>query len=141
MSSTDQSKIPINPSAIVREIIDGAGWAATGTTGLVTGKMMRMPHFSKMAGSETFQETWAVKLDRETRPGDCGSWVLDVDGKIYGHIFAGDPISGLAFIVPAYKVFDHIRQRFGSEPLISKETNLTSVYARTRVHHSQKGRR
>ena len=27
---------------------------------------MRQPRFIKMEGSETFQEMWAVKLDRDT---------------------------------------------------------------------------
>lgn len=65
---------------------DGSVWAATGSRGLIKGIMMKMPHFSKMATSQTFQEMWAVKLDKEIKLGDCGSWVMDPDGNIYGHI-------------------------------------------------------
>lgn len=52
-------------------------------------------------------------------PGDSGAWIVNAqNGDIYGHIVAGDTTSGLAYIIPAYKVFDDIRLRFGSRPLL-----------------------
>ena len=49
--------------------------------------------------------------------GDSGSLVVDArTGDIYGHIVSGDPTSSLAYIIPAYKVFDDIEQRFGVRP-------------------------
>ena len=50
-------------------------------------------------------------------PGDCGSLVVNATtGDIYGHIVSGDPSSGLAFIIPAYKIFDDIEKKFGTRP-------------------------
>ncbi len=55
--------------------------------------------------------------------GDCGSWVVNAqNGDIFGHIVAGDVTSGLAYIIPAYKVFDDIELRFGSRPVLPTQT-------------------
>ena len=61
-------------------------------------------------------------------PGDSGAWVVDSDGQIYGHIVAGDPMLGLAFIIPAYKVFDDIKRRFGSEALCCHSLSTMQPY-------------
>jgi len=113
----------IFPKCVAREAAETEVWAATGTTGPVKGTLIKNPYFIKMAGSETFQENWAVRLERDTMPGDCGSWVVDATtGEIYGHIVAGDPMSSLAFIIPAYKVFDDIKKRHGIEPLLPTDS-------------------
>ena len=135
LPSSGDSIRHIIPNKIARTLVECPVWAATGTTGCVQGTMMRQPHYIKMEGSETFQEMWAVKLDRNTskssetpqqafllifppvEPGDSGAWVVDSAGQLFGHIVAGDPMLGLAFIIPAYKVFDDIKRRFGSEAL------------------------
>ena len=55
-------------------------------------------------------------------PGDCGAWVVNANtGLVYGHIVAGDPVTGTAFIIPAHKVFSDIEHRFGSRPALSTE--------------------
>ena len=51
---------------IALTLVECPVWAATGTTCCVQGTMMRQPHYIKMAGSETFQEMWAAKMDRNT---------------------------------------------------------------------------
>ena len=56
----------IIPNEIARSLVECPVWAATGTTGCVQGTMMRQPHYIKMEGSDTFQEMWAVRLDRNT---------------------------------------------------------------------------
>jgi hypothetical protein len=112
----------IVPKCVAREAAETEVWAVTGTTGPVKGTLIKNPYFIKMAGSKTFQENWAVRLERDTMPGDCGSWVVDATtGEIYGHIVAGDPTSSLAYIIPAYKVFDDIKRRHGIEPLLPTE--------------------
>jgi hypothetical protein len=46
--------------------------------------------------------------------GDSGSWVFDaVSGDLYGHIVAGIPECRIAYIIPAFKAFENIRQEFG----------------------------
>ena len=55
-------------------------------------------------------------------PGDCGAWVVNANtGLLYGHIVAGDPVTGMAFIIPAHKVFSDIEHRFGVRPALSPE--------------------
>lgn len=55
-------------------------------------------------------------------PGDCGAWVVNAHtGLIYGHIVAGDPVTGMAFVIPAHKVFSDIEHRFGIQPALSTE--------------------
>jgi len=55
--------------------------------------------------------------------GDCGSWVINAqNGDIFGHIVAGDITSGLAYIIPAHKVFDDIEMRCGSRPVLPRQT-------------------
>lgn len=46
--------------------LDAAVWVVTGTTGSVRGTMTSTAHYIKMEGSKTFQEMWAVRLDRQT---------------------------------------------------------------------------
>lgn len=62
--------------------------------------------------------------------GDCGSWVVNAqNGDIFGHIVAGDITSGLAYIIPAYKVFDDIELRFGSRPVLPTQTVIDKFRA------------
>jgi hypothetical protein len=45
--------------------------------------------------------------------GDSGSWIIEKDsGKLCGHIVAGDPSTGLAYIIPARAVFEQIEHRY-----------------------------
>jgi len=62
--------------------------------------------------------------------GDCGSWVTNAqNGDIFGHIVAGDVASGLAYIIPAYKVFDDIELRYGSQPVLPTQTIIDKFRA------------
>lgn len=40
---------------------------------------------------------------------------------------AGDPVSGLTYIVPAYKVFDDIESRFGTQPVLPQQPALLGI--------------
>lgn len=54
--------------------------------------------------------------------GDCGSWVVDaLTGDVYGQIVAGDHLQHLAFIIPAYKIWEDIQNCFGTLPLLPAE--------------------
>jgi hypothetical protein len=49
-----------------------------------------------------------------TGQGDSGSWVFNsMNGGLYGHIVAGIPESCIAYIIPAFKTFENIRQQIG----------------------------
>ncbi|KAI4161813.1 MAG: hypothetical protein LQ342_004504 [Letrouitia transgressa] len=93
--------------------------AVTGTTGLVMGNILESPYYIKLSGLNKCQEMWPVRLSRDTMPGDCGAWIINAKtGLVFGHIAAGDPHSGMAYIIPAYKVFADIERRFGAQPLL-----------------------
>ena len=63
MPESAQMLRPGNPA---RMPLDAAVWVVTGTTGSVRGIMTSTAHYIKMEGSRTFQEMWAIRLDRET---------------------------------------------------------------------------
>ncbi|KAL6718256.1 hypothetical protein ACLMJK_004344 [Lecanora helva] len=106
----------IIPRKVIEKPTDRTVWAATANSGCVRGEMTRVPSFMRMAGARTFQEAWCVDLDRETRNGDGGAWVVDEDGNLYGHIIAAGGPSKQVFIMPAHKIFEDIKKRFGHSP-------------------------
>ncbi|PMD29554.1 hypothetical protein L207DRAFT_520847 [Hyaloscypha variabilis F] len=66
------------------------------------------------AESNKVHELWTIKLDGRLEEGDCGSWVVSARGGVfYGHIVAGSPESGAAYVVPAYQIFHDAKCRFG----------------------------
>jgi hypothetical protein len=90
--------------------------AVTGSTGLIKGALSGTPTFMKTPSSSTIQELWTVQLRGELATGDCGSWVVDSkNGDLLGHIVAGSPATGVAYIIPAYEIFEDLKQRFGEE--------------------------
>ncbi|CZR59773.1 uncharacterized protein PAC_09667 [Phialocephala subalpina] len=90
--------------------------ALTCSAGLLRGTISGTPTYSNRPGSSKFQELWTARFDGKLADGDCGSWVIDaVTGNLFGHIVAGSPDSGVAYIVPAFRVFEDARTRFGLE--------------------------
>jgi hypothetical protein len=96
--------------------------AITGMSGVISGVMSQSPTFMKMPYSKSFQEMWTVRLNENIcgslqdvlffpplktltdtpGPGDSGAWVIHPStGNFYGHIVAGCPGSGIAYITPA----------------------------------------
>ncbi|KAH8648128.1 hypothetical protein BGZ61DRAFT_376503, partial [Ilyonectria robusta] len=72
------------------------------------GTLSGTPTFFRLPGCREFQEIYLAKLNRPLVVGDCGSWVRDaVTGKLFGHVIAGSPKTGLAMIMPAHGVFRH----------------------------------
>ncbi|KAH0541248.1 hypothetical protein FGG08_004253 [Glutinoglossum americanum] len=88
----------------------------TGSAGLLRGRLSGTPSFMRSSRSKSFQEVWTARLNGRLARGDCGSWITDAQtGELYGHIVAGSPDTGVAFIIPAYQVFDDINKRLGGE--------------------------
>jgi hypothetical protein len=75
-----------------------------------TATFIRPPHASQ------YQEVYLVSFDQVLAQGDCGSWVYGSDSDaLHGHIIAGSPDDGIAYIVPAYQVFDDLRRFFTAD--------------------------
>lgn len=66
LPTMQESAQMLRPGKPARMPLDAAVWVFTGTTGSVRGTMTSTAHYIKMEGSRTFQEMWAVHLDRET---------------------------------------------------------------------------
>ena len=66
LPAMQESPQMLRPGKPARMPVDAAVWVVTGTTGSVRGTMTSAAHYIKMEGSRTFQEMWAVRLDRET---------------------------------------------------------------------------
>lgn len=59
----------IQVDGVAEELAERPVRVATGTTGTVKGVVQTSTHFIKMAGSQTFQEMWAVQLERQASKG------------------------------------------------------------------------
>ncbi len=67
---TNRIAIPGNGKLTLQRIATAAAncevLAATGTTGIVKGTMISNAYYIRLDNSSTYQELWAVKLERET---------------------------------------------------------------------------
>lgn len=87
--------------------------AITGSGRILEGTISGTPTYNT-ACSNKVHELWTIRLDGRLEEGDCGSWVVGVgSGVFYGHIIAGSPESGAAYVVPAYQIFRDAKYRFG----------------------------
>jgi peptide-N4-(N-acetyl-beta-glucosaminyl)asparagine amidase len=84
--------------------------AETGSRGRIEGTLSGTPSFISLPHTTHFQEVWTVQFSGRLAPGDSGSLVSDASSdRIFGHIVAGAPDSGVAYIMPAFKVLERIR--------------------------------
>ncbi|EKG20373.1 Transglutaminase-like protein [Macrophomina phaseolina MS6] len=111
----------IHPSCVASAPHDGTVIAYTGSKKAFSGTMSGTPSFLTLPGGQISQELWTVQLDGALADGDCGSVIIDdITGEIGGHIIAGSPATGTAFIVPAHLVFDDLRTRLGRETALAQ---------------------
>ncbi|RYP07083.1 hypothetical protein DL765_009272 [Monosporascus sp. GIB2] len=113
--SDPQSRIVVE--SLVRKISDNAAIIAITPRGKIFGNLSATPSYVRTPYGERFHEMFTVTLDNELEKGDCGSWLINAEtGNLYGHIIAGSPTSGTAFITPFSDVFEDIKQRAGFAP-------------------------
>lgn len=94
----------------------------------LSGILSGIPTFMNVPRSKKFHEVWTMRLNGKLAKGDCGSWVIDaVTGDIFGHIVSGDLDSGSAFLMPAFQIFEDIKQSFGIEILLSTRENQSAI--------------
>lgn len=88
--------------------------AATSSGGVLSGTLSETATFMKFPKSKVFQEVWTVYLNGKLVKGDSGTWVVDAkNGDVYGHIVAGSPGTGVAYVIPGYQIHDDIAKQFG----------------------------
>lgn len=93
----------------------------------LTGRLMATPSFITSGASHQTQELWTVQLYGILESGDCGMWVVDAQSReLYGHVVAGSPNTGVAYIIPAYQVFDDAKRHLGRINLPSPPSRVIS---------------
>ncbi|KAI1871752.1 hypothetical protein JX265_005738 [Neoarthrinium moseri] len=94
--------------------------AITASGGAIIGTLSSTTTFLRPAGKFKFQEVYPIRLERPVALGDCGAAVIDrKTGDFYGHITAGTPGTGYAYIIPGNEIFQDIAERFGSAVTLS----------------------
>jgi hypothetical protein len=75
------------------------------------------------------QEFWTMLSYDPLSPGDCGSWVLNSDDAVVGHIVArGTDESSCAMLVPIYHIVADLAHNFHEElTLMKRSRNLPTV--------------
>lgn len=87
--------------------------AYTGSNGVQPGILSGTPSFMTLAGGTVSQELWSVQVTGELHDGDCGSLVVsELTGELEGHIIAGSPGTGMAYVVPARDMLKHIQTSY-----------------------------
>ena len=57
-----------------------------------------------------------MRLDGKLAKGDSGSWVVDSKTRaLLGHIVAGSPATGVAYVTPSIQIFTDLRTRLSGE--------------------------
>lgn len=85
----------------------------TGSGKALTGILSGRPSYIRLPNTKEYQEVFEVEIKGSLQPGDCGSIVRNArTGYIYGHIFAGDIASKVAYIIPAVDVMEAIKRNF-----------------------------
>ncbi|KAL3422643.1 hypothetical protein PVAG01_06799 [Phlyctema vagabunda] len=117
------------PAQIALEIDEDIEvWVQTGTTGVLKGMLLHSHSLVALPGHKRFQRMWIVNLDRIVLAGDCGSWVLDEKGTLYGQIVAAKPETRLAYILLARDIFRDIRDQFGGRHVrVARESDFVST--------------
>ena len=93
------------------------------------GKLSEVPTYISQDASPRAQELWTIRSnssDVHVKEGDCGALVFCKEtSELCGHLIAGSPSSGTAYIVPAHDVFDDIKYRLGQSNL-SKDPSMVT---------------
>ncbi|KAF2468726.1 uncharacterized protein BDR25DRAFT_264570 [Lindgomyces ingoldianus] len=98
-------------------------FAVTASAGYLQGWMSGTPSYMRLPNARSYQEVYSVQLNGPLDKGDCGSWVVDREsGTFRGHIVAGSPGSGTAYIIPSHKIFDDIEKRLMHRPVVVSGT-------------------
>lgn len=53
------------------------------------------------------QELWLLRCEDDVKPvvGECGSWIIHNDtNEVCGQLVAGDPVTGIYYLVPTYSI-------------------------------------
>ncbi|RYP27384.1 hypothetical protein DL767_007703 [Monosporascus sp. MG133] len=116
--SLEEQAIPLeNFSAYVEPGPRRAAVKVPTPNGTIGGTLSTTPSSIRLPGSKKFEEVYLARFNRPLAVGDCGSWVHDaVTDKLFGHVIAGSPKSGLIMIMPAHRVFRRVLGALSATP-------------------------
>jgi hypothetical protein len=90
--------------------------STTASAGFLPGHIDCTATFFRSPYTSHYQEVYSVTFDKALAQGDCGSWVHNAYSReLHGHIIAGSPEDGIAYIVPAYQVFNDLQAFFTAD--------------------------
>jgi len=85
------------------------------TSGIIAGRLVATPSYKQLEAGILPQQLWSVIVEGNLEKGICGSWVVDAaSNEVYGHIIAGSPEDGFAYIIPFYEILDDLNAYFGN---------------------------
>ncbi|RDW62508.1 hypothetical protein BP5796_10810 [Coleophoma crateriformis] len=84
----------------------------TGSKNVSHGAIRASSILLKLESNQTYEVVWTVKLEETLKYGDFKSWILEKStGRICGHIIAGHPRTGIAYVFPAERTFEDIKRQ------------------------------
>ena len=72
-------------------------------------------------------ELYSYLITVKSEHGDCGSWIVDPEnGNLYGHVVAGYPKTGMAYIISARAILEDIKLQTGQDIRLSKPKDVST---------------
>ncbi|KAK7999160.1 hypothetical protein PG991_014835 [Apiospora marii] len=97
--------------ADIAHLGDGNVTVVAGFTGVSSGRLRQSPTMLRL-GSRCY-EVHEIVLENALVRGDSGAWVVR-GGMLCGHVIAQRSLSPIAYMLPAYKIFEDIREYLGT---------------------------
>lgn len=95
----------------LQHTVNTQAYTKAASSSVANGELDPMPAFVRMPNIQKYQEVYSVQFSHALAQGDCGAWVLDsFSQSLLGHIVAGSPEDGLAYIVPFYQVAEDMKR-------------------------------
>ncbi|KUJ16705.1 uncharacterized protein LY89DRAFT_733712 [Mollisia scopiformis] len=108
---------------VVPSIRDTVSVLIVTSVGTQTGFVSASSIYYKSHQGASSEEVYVVRLDGRLDSGVTGCWVIDPEsGDLYGHIIASCPEARTAYVVPAYRIFNDIREQLGGTLELASRT-------------------
>ena len=86
------------------------------TNGMLPARLLATSTFKHFANGQPSQRLWTVIVEGNLQKGICGSWVVDTQTReVFGHVIAGAPQDGLAYIIPFCEILDDLNKHSGND--------------------------
>ncbi|KAF7504417.1 hypothetical protein GJ744_002221 [Endocarpon pusillum] len=100
-------------TGISENIPPGPVVIATGVSDPAVSKISKTTSLLLLPGCEKLQIVWSA--EKQSAPGDCGSWVIDGNGKVCAMVVAASEDDDEIYCLPLAPIFRNIQEQIGSE--------------------------